>query len=112
VKITEEPVEDILVFTISGNLDSDTINDATVQMNAWLERGWTRFVGDLRNLQYITSAGLLLLFTLGKKAAEGGGWLCLCNVRDQVEHVFDVCGLPDKIPVADSREQAMRTVRG
>ena len=111
MEIRERQDGDVLVFTVCGSLDSDTINDATVRMNTWLDEGKTRFVGDLSSLNYITSAGLLLLFTLGKKAVESGGGLCLCKPKDQVQHVLDVCGLPDKIPVEDSLDEALNKVR-
>lgn len=51
---------------------------------------------DLRDLEYISSAGLGLLFAAHKRLSDTGGGLRLVNLRPHIRELFAIAGF-DKI---------------
>jgi len=63
---------------------------------------------DLAGVDYLSSAGLRSILTLGKHAQSSGGKLVLCGIRGTVREIFEISGFLSLFPVADDMEQAVR----
>ncbi len=100
----------VLVLKPEGRLDSNTINAAETEMFSYLEKGETRIVLDLSNLDYISSSGLRLVLMMGKRLNLKGGKLALCGLKPQIREVFEISGFISIITVMDSRAEAEAAV--
>ncbi len=76
------------------------------------EHGRKSLVLDLSTVEYLSSAGLRAILVLGKHTQSLGGKLALCGVTGTVRQLFELAGLLDLFPVADSLEKAVGLVMG
>jgi len=93
----------------SGRLDSLSAPALKAALAAVDAR---RLVVDLGRVDYISSAGLGVLFALAKRMRETGGALALCALGDQVRRVFDLAGYIPHFTVAATRAEAVALVSG
>ncbi len=100
----------VLVLKPEGRLDSNTINGAEADMFAHLEKGETRIVIDLSDLDYISSSGLRLVLMMGKRLSLKGGKLALCGLKPQIREVFEISGFISILTVVATRAEAEAAV--
>ena len=86
-----------LTIAISGRLDTVTAPDCETQIKNSLE-GVTDLVLDLKELEYISSAGLRVLLSL-QKSMNRVGTMVVRNVNEIVGEVFDVTGFTDVLTI-------------
>ncbi len=69
--------------------------------------GLTCLLIDLKDLEYISSAGLRV-FLLGAKMMDAkGGRVLLCALRENVREVFDISGFTDLFGIYGAEEEAL-----
>jgi len=86
----EERAEGLIVVQPSGHLDSNTypiLEDALGQL---LGKATRVLVFDMEDLEYISSAGLRVLFKAAKAMEQNGGSYILSNLKPQIQKVFDI----------------------
>jgi anti-sigma B factor antagonist len=106
MQITTEMQGDIRVVRIHGRLDGTTMQAAESAFLPLLEQGDRRFVLDLADLEYISSAGLRFMLTAAKKTKAAGGKIALCGLRHNVYEVFEISGFLRIFAVFATREEA------
>ncbi len=100
-----------VVVSASGRVDalsSGLLEGHCKQLMA--THGRKSLVLDLEGVEYMSSAGLRAILSLGKQAEAGGGRLALCGVRGTVHEIFEIAGFLSLFPIADSMEQALKKV--
>lgn len=90
--IREEKKGQIQVLGPVGQLDTRTSHDFEKKIAEFLAAGERRFIIDLSQLDYVSSAGLRVLLLLAKKLNAMEGDLVLTGMNAQVREVFDVAG--------------------
>ncbi|MDR0908392.1 MAG: STAS domain-containing protein [Spirochaetaceae bacterium] len=83
-----------LILAISGKLSAATAEECNAQITDALKES-KDIVLDLKDLDYLASAGLRVFVSTQKALAAEGGSLVLKNVQDIVREVFEVTGLED-----------------
>ena len=61
---------------------------------------------DLEDVEYLSSAGLRSILSLGKHTNTLGGKLILCGLKGTVREIFEIAGFLGLFPVADNLEKA------
>jgi anti-sigma B factor antagonist len=79
-----------LTLQLGGRLDTTTAPDLEKVVNSDLD-DVKNLVLDMKELKYVSSAGLRVLLTLQKKMNEQGS-LKLLNVCDEIKEVLDITG--------------------
>ncbi len=102
----------VWVFCIKGRLDTQSSPQAETQVRQWLAEGQTRLVGDLSQMDYISSAGLRVMLVAAKAVKAQGGGICLFGLNDSVRAVFEISGFKAVIPFFAASQDAMAWVRG
>ena len=82
-----------LTYTVSGRLDTNTSPDLNDDIAASLT-DVTELVMDIKDLEYISSAGVRVLLS-AYKVMKKQGTMILRNVPDIVRNVLSVTGLLD-----------------
>ena len=79
-------------FTVTpfGSIDSDTYVDFSDKIKPLLTPHAKSIVLDLANVDYISSAGLGVLFTMKKHLKKNGGDLLFCNLKPQIQRLFEI----------------------
>ncbi|MBO4863678.1 MAG: STAS domain-containing protein [Eubacterium sp.] len=84
--------EDEGELLMSGDLDTRTSKDADMLFSQIADR-FTNVTLNMKDLEYVSSAGLRAIRNLYIKVNQNGGKLSLTNVNENVMEVFEMTGL-------------------
>jgi anti-sigma B factor antagonist len=96
----------VLVFSekIMGGPDASMLND---KLHELIEKGKTKIVADLANVDLINSSGLGILIQGLTTMRNSGGDLKLANVRDRIQNLLSITKL---LTVFDAHETLEKAV--
>jgi anti-sigma B factor antagonist len=89
-----------------GSIDSDTHTGFKEKIQPLLNADTRGIVLDLKEIEYISSAGLGVLFLMKKHFMAKGGELVFCNLRPQIKRLFEVVKALPGETVFESLEEA------
>ncbi len=92
LEIAQELEGAVRILALRGRLDTDTSADLELAMQDLLGAGERVFLIDLREVGYVSSAGLRVLLAVAKKLEGSKGSMRLCGLNPAVAQVFDVAG--------------------
>ena len=98
--------DELQVLRPQGRLDSDTSPELARQASEVIDRGGRRLLLDLKDLYYISSAGLRAVLAAAKEMTAVGGRLAIASPNNEVTEVFDISGFVSVIEVHRSAESA------
>lgn len=80
------------VFIVSpiGHLDSDTYGQLENKIKSLLESSPKMIIYDFEKLDYISSAGIRVIFVTEKEMKIRGGNVTYINFQPQIKKVFDI----------------------
>jgi len=107
LSVREQHFGDIVVLSPSGRLDSNTCERFERTILDFIEPDIRALVVDLRDLVYISSAGLCVLLSGAQKSKAMDKELVLCNLTAHVREVFDFSGFSSIFPIYRSVEEAL-----
>ncbi|MCR5733935.1 MAG: STAS domain-containing protein [Lachnospiraceae bacterium] len=91
LNISKETEGTSLKLSLEGRLDTQTAPELDSVVTSSLE-GITELIFDIKDLQYISSAGLRVLLATQKSMNNSAGRLIIRNVSEEVKEIFDVTG--------------------
>jgi anti-anti-sigma factor len=108
LQVRSEVIDGVAVFRIAGRFDAQAVTDETLQsgVDAAVSAGTPRIIFDMRDVSFITSAGVRVVVMTAKRAAAAKGGLSLFGVQPAVNEVFEIAGLTKFIPVASDEAEA------
>lgn len=90
---------------LSGALNTDTAPDFEQQLQQVIDGGYQLTVLDMKDLDYISSAGLRVIFKAAKQAGGAGRRLAAANRKPHIDKVFEILkALPDMAVFANEQE--------
>ena len=96
MKIKKELENNMLVLFVEGRLDTVTAPELECEVSDL--RGVTDLVFDMKNLEYISSAGLRVILK-AQKTMNTQGSMKLKNVGDSIMEVFEITGFSDILTI-------------
>src|SRR5215510_1743602 len=92
----EEQGGRVLRVSLDGSLDGNTAPQLDADLSARIRSGTSLLVLDMKNLNYISSTGLRVVFKTSKSLRSLGGKVALANRQPQIVKVFEIVkALPD-----------------
>lgn len=82
-----------LMILLEGRLDTVTSPQLEEEINQYSFDEINNVLLDLKELEYISSAGLRVLLKLYKKMLAQGGEVRLINVNNVIMDIFDMTGM-------------------
>jgi anti-anti-sigma factor len=110
MEITGHRTADVVTLSLSGKLDTTTAKTFEEKILGQIESGERRFVIDLAQLDYISSAGLRVFVLAAKRLNSANGKIVLCSLKDSVREVFDIAGFTSIFSVYGSHDEAIRNL--
>jgi anti-anti-sigma factor len=93
---TEERGGEVLRASLHGSLDGATAPTLDADLTSRIKAGISLLVLDMKHLDYISSAGLRVVFKASKTLRASGGSVALANRQPQIVKVFEIVkALPD-----------------
>ena len=74
---------------------------------AVVQQGARNVLLDMRELSYISSAGLRVVLVLAKRLKQAGGKLVIYGMQPHVREVFDISGFMAILNVVATRDDAV-----
>lgn len=105
MEIRTEHKQGFVVVAIGGRIDALSSQEIEDHLVALLDGGARYVILDLRDVPYLSSAGLRVLILLAKHL-YGVGQLALCNVQETVEEIIDMVGFRNYMLLFPTLEEA------
>jgi anti-sigma B factor antagonist len=106
MEITERKVGDVCIVGIIGRLDAGTVEAFAQRLHQLIDGGERRLVIDGEQLEYITSAGLVVLMVAAKRLKALDGRTVLSSLKPHIAEVFEIAGFKSIFPIYGSAEEA------
>ncbi len=84
--------DDLLIVILKGKLDVETAPKVAREME-WELTDKKDLILDLKDLEYVSLAGLKVMLSWQKKLTQRSGTLTLINVNGKICELLDVTGL-------------------
>jgi len=117
--MSKEPTIDIIhreedgmhVLHLAGRLDSVTSPEAEKKIIEIIEKGELIII-NLKDLVFISSAGLRLILVFMKKTKKRNARMIFCSPGDHVLQAFEVSNFTEFLEIASTLEDALARARG
>ena len=97
LNISKKSEGSALTVTLEGRLDTSTAPELEETLKDGLN-DVTDLVFDLKDMQYISSAGLRVLLS-AQKVMNKKGTMVIRNASEQIREIFDVTGFSDILTI-------------
>ena len=108
MEILENKQGQIVILSLKGRLDAATsklLEEKLLDLiNSKNER---RIVMDFQQLDYISSAGLRVLFMASKILKPENGKLALVSLKEHLKEMFEITGFHGIFPIFTNKEEAL-----
>ncbi|MEP5764498.1 MAG: STAS domain-containing protein [Halieaceae bacterium] len=92
-------------LSIGGALNTDTAPGFESSLQEVVDKGMQLTVLDMKDLDYISSAGLRVIFKAAKQVKASGRRLAAANRKPHIDKVFEILkALPDMAVFANDQE--------
>lgn len=107
INIGVSRVEDVILFEVSGRVDSVSAINLGEALTREIATGKVQIVVDLSNVDYMSSAGLREIVSAYKKVRQQGGDLRLAQPSYRVQEVLELSGLDTIFQIFPSQLDAV-----
>ena len=95
------------VVAVGGELDLRTSPELEERLTRAFDGGAELVILDLRQIEFMDSAGLRVVLSAHQRAHETGRRFALVRGADQVERVLKLTGVRDLLTVVDAPEELL-----
>jgi anti-sigma B factor antagonist len=92
-------------ISITGSLDSNTSPALQQRIDDEINESVSTTIIDFKNLDFLSSAGLRVIFKTKKVMDNSGGKLLLVNLQPQIKKVFEIIKALDGMNVFKDQEE-------
>lgn len=111
MEVIESSADGVTILEPRGRMDAlgaKTFGDRAVEL---IRGGDPRMLIDLKQIQYISSAGFRALLIAHKQSVERKGKLVLCGLSAEVRRMFELGAFLDVFTVCATREEGLAKAR-
>ena len=108
MNIATEIINGITVVRLSGDLDTGTSDKAQETINQIIDGGANNVLISLRDVGFVSSAGLRILLVAAKKIVSIDGTLRISDLNDTVHDVFEISGFSSIFNVFATEQDALQ----
>ena len=92
MEIRDKKEGEVVILEPIGRIDTNTASEFESKIVEVMDNGANRFVVDLKEIDYISSAGLRVFLMAIKKLKSMDGSFIICSMSDHIKEVFDISG--------------------
>ena len=104
VTITDEPNNGKRI-SLAGSLDTDTAPQLEARIDESIDSSVTALIMDMKDLEFLSSAGLGVIFMTMKELKSRQGKTMLINLQPQIQRVFEIIKAVDGMSIFKDREE-------
>jgi len=107
MKIEATQQAGVCIVSVSGSVDSLTSDEAESFLDQQIERGETRLVLDLTDVNYMSSSGLRVLMGTLKSTRQHKGDLYLAGLQNHIHELLDLAGFTSIFKIYSTSTEAV-----
>ena len=92
-------------ISIAGSLDSNTAPELQQRIDGEINESITTTIIDFKDLDFLSSAGLRVIFKTKKAMDNNGGKFLLVNLQPQIKKVFEIIKALDGMSVFKDQDE-------
>lgn len=96
----------VYIVKLEGRLDTETHLVLDEKITSLLETATRVLILDMSDLDYISSAGVRVVFKAKKGLSESGGEFMMTNLKPQIRKVFEIINALPTISIFKNIEEA------
>ena len=108
MEIIEEIQDGVNIYHLKGRLDSNSSQSLEDKLFQAISDGSKKIIVDFEYLDYISSAGLRVIFKAKKAILREDGRIILCSMQKYVKNVFQVTGIDSFVQIVDTMDEALQ----
>ena len=108
MQIIEEIQGDIQIYRLKGRLDSNTSPGLEDKLLQAIFGESKKIILDFEYLNYISSAGLRVIFKANKAITRQGGRIITCSMQEFVREIFEMTGIDSFVLILDTMDDALK----
>ena len=106
-----EKQENILIATLSGELDHNSAEEVRVKIDDRIDRdNIEKTILDFSRVTFMDSSGIGAVLGRYKKLSNKGGVLCIAEANKNVNRIFELAGLYKVIKNYNTVDEAVRCI--
>ncbi len=105
--IIEKRLNEIIIFKLNGNLNSNTSPELEDKIFEAIKNESKNMILDFEDLDYISSAGLRVIMKTAKNLKQSEGMIVLCSMKDYVKEVFEIAGFDAYLTIVSTMDDAL-----
>ena len=99
-----------LIVDVEGRVDGTNAMDFQSALEAAIQPSDQGVILDMKELQYISSAGLRVILLIAKSLQKQSAKLMGCSLSESVREIFAISGFDKIVPVHESRGDALKAL--
>ena len=107
--IEDRDVDGVSVVDFFGKMNTSTSPEAEKYLSGLVDQGATNILLNLDELDFISSTGLRVILSTGKKLTASGGKLVICSPNITVKDVLDMSGFSTMFSVFETEDDALES---
>ena len=107
MEIRTRRLGDVLIADIAGRLDSRTAGPAATELNQIAQGGDNKLILNVRDLEYVSSAGLRAMLVAAKLVQAHGGTLKVSHANAAVAEVMEISGMASLLHLHATEKDAL-----
>ena len=92
-------------ISIAGSLDSNTAPELQQSIDTEINQSTSTTIMDFKDLDFLSSAGLRVIFKTKKLMENSGGKFLLVNLQPQIKKVFEIIKALDGMDVFKDQDE-------
>lgn len=92
-------------ISITGSLDSNTAPELQQSIDAEVNSSVKTIIFDFKDLDFLSSAGLRVIFKTKKQMDNSGGKFMMVNLQPQIKKVFEIIKALDGMVVFKDQDE-------
>jgi len=108
--LTIKREKDISYVYVKGRIDAVTASEFEKGLNEMISRGEIKFVIDLSDSEYISSAGLRSILVIAKRLKAENGKMVFSGLKGTVEEVFKISGFYSIFDIFENEAEALKNI--
>jgi len=108
ISITSESKGDVLILRFNGRLDAISSPTAESKVFDYVNNGQYKLLFDVREMDYLSSAGMRMLLSVTKKLRSLSGKLVLFAVTSSVMDILKMSGFDHVLEIVQTEEDGLR----
>ena len=98
--------DNFILLELGGFLDTTAAPSVFEQINNILTENLNKVIVDLKNLEYVSSAGLKVFLQASEIVRKQGQQIALCQANPAIQQIFEISGLNGIIQHYNTQEEA------